>query len=520
MNPKFKSVFLLSILLLFLNFTTVLNKSLFSKFQQRKEQIQRIDYSFVERLVLDPMFSASCKSSMGVTGRCLREKFEPVKYGLEAGAAEVANSYFSGISKMMSFSTDMCVGDYKASNFEYINGLKNAGCDNLPLVGDETFGVISFNTFLPCSLSAPVAACFVFSGCHTVAISVSGGLLSCVSSVSSAGVASFLAPFIELIDYLNAGFSINRKLSHEVKYLSLNSNGYFELKTKSLKGHVSLGFGLTFPLDFKIGSYSLKDLLEFKVQASFLLDLGKGVSSVSIQRFIKSIFKRETKAKRSEVEEIFKITPEFSATMKGKLSIKLQQLTGGFLEDFEMDIGDCNLIVTSAGKYTESELPNGVYIYFETNLFLGFMKNLLDGLFKHFENILKIFGIGKPSLSNRSSLFSNKVGIVMNSELVGFQLNFYGFEIDCFWRFKDNKGSCKFDHIIFVAIREGVNYIVKEAAKFFDETGKTVGKFTANFVNMIVSIGAAVNSIAKIADPLKDLLASLDNLAKVFGKKS
>jgi hypothetical protein len=94
MNPKFKSVFLLSILLLFLNFTTVLNKSLYSKFQQRKEQIQRIDYSFVERLVLDLMFSASFKSSMGVTGRCLREKFEPVKYGLEAGAAEVANSYF------------------------------------------------------------------------------------------------------------------------------------------------------------------------------------------------------------------------------------------------------------------------------------------------------------------------------------------------------------------------------------------------------------------------------------------
>jgi hypothetical protein len=147
------------------------------------------------------------------------------------------------------------------------------------------------------------------------------------------------------------------------------------------------------------------------------------------------------------------------------------------------------------------------------------MKNLLDGLLKHFENILKIFGIRKPSLSNRSSLFSNKVGIVMNSELVGFQLNFYGFEVDCFWRFKDNKGSCKFDHIIFVAIREGVKYIKKEAAKFFDETGKTVGEFTANFVDIIVSIGAAVNNIAKIGDPLKDLLASLQSLANAYEKK-
>jgi hypothetical protein len=514
MKTKLNTAILLIVLILLSHYTIAMNKSLFSKFHQRKEDQKRIDFSLIERIVRDPMFPSVCKQSTGLTGKCANEFFDLTKYGVTEAQSYVADSYLKGISKMLGHAANVCFGDFKPKDFENRQGLINASCDRLPLEGDETFGVISFNVnYLACAPGATVAACFAFSGCDTVAISVSGGLAQCVSTVASAGIAAFLAPFIQSVDYLNGGYSLSRKFAQDINYIYLNEKLELVEGVKKLKGHVTLGLGLAFPIDFKIGSNSLKDLIEFSVEAQALLDLGRNVNFESLKKYVKGIFDRKSKPTKSEAENVFKLAPEFSLKVTGQIKLKLSNLTGGFLADFDLKLNMFDLIVTTGGSDTESGLPTGVYIYIEANFVPQFMRDIFDWFFNRFQDILSLVGIKTKPSEIANKILTSKVGVVMNTEYVGLKIYLFGLELDCFWKFTGNIASCKFGFAIITLIKEGFIYIIKTAIKFFDTNGKVIGKV---FSDMKKLADSAVNADIAMNNFARDTTTNLQNITQGF----
>jgi hypothetical protein len=415
--------------------------------------------------------NSKCNKGFGFDGICLGEAAELINFSVPD---QIKDNWENNIMPILSRATeylpfDACLGDFDGDVLLDDQGKLNSfQCHSIPYEKSTTMGVFGFNLKnLPCGTPTDFQMCLTFDRCGTVGVAVNGGSLKCLAFAT--GIGALISEVGSMIDYISFSFSLNKKLT-QILEVPAFVNNEFRVKQVQTKGHFYLGMGLTLPGDFlKIGGIKLDKFFKVSVSASLLIDFGNTISTV--QSIVKDITTNKGNG-LSIVQKIMKSGAEVSLRGEGNVKINLESLTKGVIPNLSFNVGSLNILITAGGG--ESGLPTGLYIRLNLNV----VKNLFDLLKKissHFAGIMNAVG---------SFLKLDKIGdvegsLAITSAGLGFEFKGAMLSIFCYYRIDTKKGSCKFNSSIFTMLLDAGKWVIKQAKKLFDDSGKELMRVTA-----------------------------------------
>jgi hypothetical protein len=450
-----------------------------------------------ERNFLAANTQLTCSNSiMGFQGQCLSDASK-ILNGVFPDRAQKSMSFLMPIIKMSTkmLNLDFCVGDYKGSVIGENSRLGRMTCGDFPISEDDNYGVVAaYINNVPCGSPQTVAACVAFDTCGTVALSMNGGVAACAAATT--GIGAIISPLSGILDSIHLGFSLTRRFERSFTVLVRNGNS---LTTKNIttRAHFYFGLNLSIPIDFiKIGGKSLKDIFDLRLSSLFLVDLGPHIGN-TLTQLVDTM--TTGKPDKNFAKNIMNIGSELTVEMKGKLALKLEDITQGFLDDLELDLGVANAYITRNLPDNSTGLPAGVYIYLQSDLLKNLM-SLVDKLLSDFGPVLKQVGFIKKAIPSSEAY----MGLFITTDAMGMSLSLGGNTIKCMFIYDKKKGSCSFNSAIFSALIDGAKWVIKEAKEMFDTTGKEIVRFTkgaGKFAKMAANaVKDKMEDLAKEAD--------------------
>jgi hypothetical protein len=455
----------------------------------------------------------TCSNSiMGFKGQCLSDASK-ILNGVFPDRAKKSMSFLMPIISMSTklLGLDFCVGDYKASVLGENSSLGKMTCADFPINEDHNYGVVgAYINNVPCGSPQTVAVCVAFDTCGTVTFSMNGGVAACAASTT--GIGAIITPLSGILDSIHLGFSLNRRFERTFTVLVRKGNS-LETKKITTRGHFYLGLNLSIPIDFiKIGKKSLKDIFDLRLSSLFMVDLGAHIGS-TLTQLVDTM--TSGKPDKNFTKNIMNIGSELTVEMKGKLALKLEDLTEGFLDDIELELGQANAYITRNLPDNATGLTAGVYMYLKSDI--------LKNLFSIVENLLSDFGpILKQIKFIRKAIPSSQtyMGLFITTEAMGMSMSFGGNTIMCMFIYSKKNGSCSFNGSFFTALIEGAKWVIKEAKELFDNTGKEIVRFTkgvGKFAKMAAS--AVKDKMENLAKEAEKAAKEAKKLAEETGKK-
>jgi hypothetical protein len=417
--------------------------------------------------------TCSYDSGFGFNGNCLSSKWSTIlaKSPLPSDVS-TALGFLTEIAYKITSNYDVCVGDYKGGDIEKNPTLTYTKCDSVPLMENFQYGLFgSYILSVPCGTTLQnLNSCAIFDKCGTVALSINAGIAQCLATYST-GIAAILSPLSGTLDYLSFGISPKRRFTLRIP-IAYRNGDKIESKEISTYGHFFVGLGLKFPIDIHFGGMSFDKIFSFDVNSTYIIDFGDSASIVT--SLIQTIYSATKSNAEAIVKSILNTGAEMTISIKGLLSLNLNDLTRGFLPNIDLDLGQASILVTSGAKSASGMKP-GVYIHVSSdiakNLFIIYKRNL-----DQFASVMNIFGI--PQISFPEIKLS--LGIFIQDDALGFEFFGLGFTFKCMFINSKTSGSCDFSHKFFTSIIESGKWVIKHAKKLFDDTGKQVISFATD----------------------------------------
>jgi hypothetical protein len=422
---------------------------------------------------------ASCSNKvMNFNGKCLSDLMNLDSLNIP----NAAKSFLVPILKKgVTSKLDMCVGDFKGTQIEEMGNMGEFKCQGIPLPADGTYGVLgAYVNNVPCGSPVTVAACVVFDDCGSVAIAVNGGTATCAATYST-GIAAVISPLADILDSISIGFSLTRRYTKTFT-VSARDGDVINSRQITTRGHFYFGLDIAMPFDFKIAGKTLKDFIEISRSTKFMVDFGH--VGTAVKDFVTSL--SDGKPDKNTIYSIMNLGAEMTVSVDSKMTLKFEDITKGLFDDLELNIGTVDVLITKGGD-SASGLPLGIYVYFSSDI-LKNLFDLFDKLCDDMGPILNKIGFQKISFPKTNS----SLGVFISNEATGFDFRLPGLYVKCMFLYSQNKGSCQFGSKLFTALINGAKWVVKKAAKFFDDTGEDIVEFANDAGKFSKKVAVAV----------------------------
>lgn len=376
-------------------------------------------------------------------------------------AAEKATSFF-----------DFAIGDFKGGELATMDNLL---CNVVPFEENSSFGTIALKlSNLPCGKPTSVTACFTFSQCGSFSLALNGGLFSC--AVSTTGIGEIVAPFIDVIEHVGVGFSLNNKIVEKFLVYSYSSeNSSFQGREVTARGNLYFTLGVSiadiiFPDNVEIAGKKLGELFEIKGTMNVIIDFGKTFSNLS------NVIQKARSGSRVNsmnlIKSFLQSGAEVALAIKASISFKLSDLTKSFLPDLDIAKLDFNMLASLGNG--NSGVSKGIYLSLSTQL--TFLQSFYDIFKNTIGKIINFLGVKFPDLDLSVRV---ETGLSVQSEVLGLilkgNLGDIGGSLTCLYSYSNDKLSCKgINFNPFTIIKDGVQWVVKKADKFFDMVGDEI----------------------------------------------
>jgi len=390
--------------------------------------------------------------------------------------SEEFNKYISPIIKQGAAAAtsffDFAIGDFNGTQ---LSTMDNLLCDVVPLQEDSTFGTIALKlSNLPCGKPTSVTACFTFSQCGSFTLAFDAGIFAC--AVSTTGIGQIVAPFIDTIQHVGIGFSVNNKLVQVLEVYNFNATaGTFEQRQVTARGNLYFTLGISvadmiFPDNVKIGDKTLSEIFEIKGRMDIIIDVGKTFSNLA---GLITQARAGTKVNSmSLIKSFLHSGAEIALAIKATFSFKLGDVTKNFLPNIDVANIDFNMLSSLGDGNTG--VSRGVYFKLSTTL--SFLQNFYNTIKNTIGKITAFFGYEMPTLNLIAKI---DIGVAIQGEVTGLiisgSLGDIGKSLTCLYRYSNDELSCKgFSLNPFTIIKEGIMWVVKKAERFFQKLGNDI----------------------------------------------
>ena len=335
----------------------------------------------------------------------------------------------------------ICFGDYSGTDILKSQQFIDTNCDDLPVKsGSDKWGLINIKSD-KIENCGKVEFCVAFDKCGSLAVGISKSMISCISSKIPAE--NLIRPFLDIAGDFTISTSNSRNLEKTIKIMKFTEeNQEFKPSLIDFKviGHFHVGGGLTLPfIDFRVGQYSLGDIISFNGKLGVMLDYGQQTDSKNIVQFISEI---------SKLKKVQDLTPILREKVKignvcffiddSKFTLKLESLTNGLIPDITIDDGDAYILVQTLNEPAR-EIEKGFYLNLtsNSNFDLGaLIDKFISGEIQIILNALQI-KIPRPQPGESSfsiTVTDNSFGIVLVLDK--------DYSFHCYFA-KGNKSGCK-----------------------------------------------------------------------------
>lgn len=443
---------------------------------------------------------ATCDIGMGVQGVCYSlKKF--VTMALPDGDIQstFTNVFYPIIQNFVTLPS-LCYGDFTGNVLNSNNDLSSSLCSTIPLAPNSVYGSIAiYGPALPISCaSGETAGCFVFDQCGTFALSLSGGVISCVAAAS--GVGNALQLVDDILQHAMFGFSGNGRFYMEVTVPVISSSNSISFKTVGINAHLAFSIGLALPMNMTKTGRKIEKLVEITGTFDRFIDVG---SLSKVNDLISSIKQTRVKATiQNLIDSVALAAGVNGYKLSGTVAFKLADLTSNFLQDFEFSLPTMYMVIAGTNNYG---LADGIYLSLMMSI-SDSLRDAINGVFSHFDGVFNALGIPSLDLSSLGNIYV-KLGIHLGTTKAGFAIEFTGFKLHCLFDVTSFMGSCNRNNIFFTVILESAVWVFKKATQFFENTGEDIiriGKNTAHFTQNAVKNGikTAKKVLCKISSAL------------------
>ena len=269
------------------------------------------------------------------------------------------------------------------------------------------------------------------------------------------------------------GISINKRFAKEV-YAFYPSGDSVTSGKLTVKGHFYAQIDISLPLDqikLKNGK-TLDEYLDLEVQPMIMIDFGR--VGATVQRLINDFQHMNKHTAKNIVNTLKRSGAEALFNIDGKATFKINDLTGGILPDFSTT-GQAAWIMSLGGGSTG--LPTGLYFSIRSNIvreIINYVLGIVD-VFGPFLNAKQI-NIPFPDVEVY-------LGMFITPEYFGFGFNFARISVQCKVKYGGFRLSCSINGSFFDMLKEGLQFVFREATRFFSNTGKEIGRFSAQAWN-------------------------------------
>jgi hypothetical protein len=419
----------------------------------------------------------SATSILGKSGSCINLNPAGLNNYMPSDFSPAWSVLGPVISKTFPAGPQFCYGDFKGSAFDENEDLSSDLCNTIPVETGGTFGVIGTSlSGLPCGAPTDASMCITFDKCGTFAIAFNPGVPACIAYyggaysgvIAAMGAAASLVG--DVVGNFSLGFSLGRRFSTDVR-LAYRDGDKVHSGTITTYGHLFLDVGIEFPTDFlKFGKRDLSSYFSLSADILFLIDFGD-VDTVATS-MINTLKNANKNTAKTLLKSIVSAGYELTMNIDGTLTLGLEDMTKGILCDFSFTLASATVLLT--GGSGRSGLEAGVYFRLGSN-FISDMINSLQGIVDNFSDIFSKLGMGSFTLPS----VGIELGLFLTTSAFGFQFTALGFTFKCMFLYDSADFSCAINAKIFTMIMDGLNFVFKNAAKFFDKTGSIIATKTA-----------------------------------------
>lgn len=419
----------------------------------------------------------SATSILGKSGSCLNLNPAGLNSYMPSDFSPAWSVLGPVISNTFPAGPQFCYGDFKGSAFDENDDLNSDLCNTIPVETGGTFGVIGTSlSGLPCGVPTDASMCITFDKCGTFAIAFNPGVPACIAYyggaysgvIAAMGAAASLVG--DVIGNFSLGFSLGRRFTTDVR-LAYRDGDKVHSGTVTTYGHLFLDLGIEFPTDFmKFGKRDLSSYFSLSADILFLIDFGD-VDTIATS-MINTLKNANKNTAKTLLKSILTAGYELTMNIDGTLTLGLEDMTKGILCDFSFTLASATVLLT--GGSGRSGLEAGVYFRLGSN-FISDMINSLQGIVDNFSDIFSKLGMGSFTLP----AVGIELGLFLTVSAFGFQFTALGFTFKCMFLYDSSDFSCAINAKIFTMIMDGLNFVFKNAAKFFDKTGSIIATKTA-----------------------------------------
>eukprot|EP00340_Litonotus_pictus_P006833 CAMPEP_0170513736 /NCGR_PEP_ID=MMETSP0209-20121228/283_1 /TAXON_ID=665100 ORGANISM="Litonotus pictus, Strain P1" /NCGR_SAMPLE_ID=MMETSP0209 /ASSEMBLY_ACC=CAM_ASM_000301 /LENGTH=426 /DNA_ID=CAMNT_0010797541 /DNA_START=371 /DNA_END=1651 /DNA_ORIENTATION=+ len=385
-------------------------------------------------------------------------------------------------------------------------------CAKIPVGGNYTYSLIGiYKARLATCSNKTISACIAFDDAGTVVFSINTNTLKC--GMATAGMAKTMADISKTMKIVSYGFSPQRRFRKSIN-ICYNDNNNVKCGDVTTQGHFYGLVNIALP-EFKIGGHNLSTYLAINSDSTVMIDLG-GVSSTS-SSIVDSIKRMEGMGNSEDYNKIFEalkdLGAEYTYTLKGHLTLKLSEITKGFMKNLHLNIANLNFLATTGNG--ASGRKAGIYFQLKSDV-LESLNDIIENLV---DTYLGVFGldIEVPDIKN----LEVSLGVFIDTDLIGIGAQLTSaIKFQCFYNYKNNKGSCQLKDKFFSAIADGANWVLKSASKLWDEKGEQLTKFERNLVFHSVAAQKAKEKWSAIRNAAKKAAKAAKKKGKEAAKKA
>lgn len=388
-----------------------------------------------------------CSSSSGVmkfdgqcTGDLLNNSFfknilpEPIREykGILNKAIEIVGK----VAKL----PEMCLGDFDPQVFGTNPTLKHNTCADLPLAPGNKYSLVSFklSDIVPCPERTTIDFCLAFNKCGSVSLAVNGGIISC--GLTASGIGTVLTPFTDFIGDIGISICPRGSLLLPIDLPMLKGDS-IEIVPYNFSGHFSITGGLTIPFEKISGELGKKldEYFEITSRVGMMLDLGIMGKSNDLYQNLLTILKNVKTPEKfvNSILDVIKGAQKFGLQVNSAITLKLNEITKGFLPDIEIELNK-----QSIGVFLKEEngVQPGIYLYINSNVGgYGLIVKAIKSVLNNFSFVFKALGISTPELPDGNI----EISIIINTQYIAFEIEAPRFAgITCKFKRSNNDGSC------------------------------------------------------------------------------
>ena len=387
-------------------------------------------------------------------------------------------------------SSGACLGNFAGS---YITSNIDE-CSAMLLPDSSEYSVLSFNVPVApgtCSAEPEItmaAFCVAMghaNGLPSLSIQANAGALSCIATAAGSGVGYAIGTALEAgLDTVSLGVSLTASF--------VKSTTLFTGKVENVE--ISGNYYDYMSLEVDPETFGLPEVFEISGSATRVIKVVDNAATW--------VNKLSTASNVKDVATALFGDLSMLVAIEAGMTLALAGQTYGLLPDlgpYQLGLG--TLYATTSPTTLESgqNLKTGVYAYVAANNILPLLMsdiattviNKVGGLLN---TILKEFGISisqiLKNLTPKASSGSNEFGFMVNTEEIGLLVQTSvsaittiipsnsKVKVQCTFKYKNAKFSCKLElgaiSKFFTGLISGATWVIKEAAEFFDETGKAI----------------------------------------------